>query len=107
MPMSLSIIDKLLNRSFQRAPDYARLNQLESDVWRKIRQSKAAKNTVSFMMPVWSNTRLRYASLSLALIGGLILSQSSIQPIAPTDTLLGLDVFAPDAAFLMTLNYTI
>jgi len=101
--MLLKVIDKLLDRSFQKEPDYNRLNRLESDVWRQIRQSKAV-STISFMMPVWSNTQLRYASLTLALIGGLIVSQASIQPSPRVDT-LGLEVFSPNAPFLMTANF--
>jgi hypothetical protein len=57
--MLLKVIDKLLDRSFQKEPDYNRLNRLESDVWRQIRQSKTAQSAISFMMPVWSNKQLQ------------------------------------------------
>ena len=106
--MLLKMIDKLLDRSFQKEPDYSRLNRLESDVWRQIRQSKTAQkvagSAISFMMPVWSNTQLRYASLTLALIGGLVVSQASAVPAPRTDT-LGLEVFSPNASFLMTATF--
>ncbi len=101
--MLLKTIDKLLDRSFQKEPGYGRLNRLEFDVWRQIRQSKAV-SAISFMMPVWDNTRLRYASLTLALIGGLMVSQVSIQPAPRMDT-LGLEVFSPNAPFLMTTTF--
>ena len=101
--MLLKVIDKLLDRSFQKKPDYARLDQLESDVWEQIRHSKSSKNKISFMIPVWSNTQLRYASLTVALIGGLAVSQlSSIQPTMPVANTLGLEVFSPNAPFLIT-----
>jgi hypothetical protein len=102
--MLLKAIDKLLDWSFQKEPDYNRLNRLESDVWRQIRQSKTAQSAISFMMPVWSNKQLRYASLTLALIGGLMVSQASIQPSPRTNT-LGLEVFSPNAPFLMTATF--
>lgn len=102
--MLLKVIDKLLKRSFQKEPDYSRLNRLESDVWRQIRQSKTAQSAISFMMPVWSNKQLRYASLTLALIGGLVVSQASVQPGPRADT-LGLEVFSPSVSFLMTASF--
>ncbi len=102
--MLLKTIDKLLDRSFQKEPNCSRLNRLESDVWRQIRQSKTAQSAISFMMPVWGNTQLRYASLSLALIGGLMVSQASIQP-TPHAYTLGLEVFSPNAPFPMTASF--
>lgn len=101
--MLLKAIDKLLDRCFQKEPSYSRLNRLESDVWRQIRQSKTV-STISFMMPVWGNMRLRYASLTLALIGGLMVSQPSVQLNSRVDT-LGLEVFSPNAPFLMTATF--
>ncbi len=103
--MLLKVIDKLLDRLVQKEPDYSRLNCLESDVWRQIRQSKTAQSAVSFMMPVWGNTQLRYASLTLAVIGGLIVSQASIQPSPRVDNILGLEVFSPNASFLMSATF--
>jgi hypothetical protein len=100
----LKAIDKLLDRSFQKELHYKRLNRLESAVWRQIRQSKTTQSAISFMMPVWSNKQLRYASLTLALIGGLMVSQASIQP-APRTNTLGLEVFSPNAPFLMTATF--
>ncbi|GEM_PF-1094402 len=102
--MLLKVIDKLLDKLIQKEPDYSRINRLESDVWRQIKQSKAAGSAISFMMPVWGNTQLRYASLTLALIGGLIVSQGSIQPI-PRSNILDLEVFSPNASFLMTATF--
>ena len=102
--MLLKVIDKLLDRYFHKEPDYSRLNRLESDVWRQIRQNKTLHSAVSFMMPVWDNSRLRYASLTLALVGGLMMSQVSMQSNTHADT-LGLEVFSPNAPFLMTDNF--
>ncbi len=103
--MLLKVIDKLLVRSFQKEPDYSRLERLESDVWAQIRGSKTAQSAISFMLPVWSNTQLRYASLVLALIGGLIVSQmSGVQQTPDIDT-LGLEIFSPNAPFLMTSTF--
>lgn len=101
--MSLKAVDKLLDISLQKEPSYSRLDRLESDVWRQIRQSKAV-STISFMMPVWDNTRLRYASLMLAMIGGLMVSQVTVQPSKRADT-LGLEIFSPNAPFLMTATF--
>ena len=106
--MLLRVIDKLLDRSFQKEPDYDRLGRLESDVWRQIRQSKAAGSAISFMLPVWSNTQLRYASLTLALIGGLLvsqISQTAIQQPPPRADILGLDIFSPNAPFFITSTF--
>ncbi len=102
--MLLKVIDKLLDRSFQKELDCSRLNRLESDVWRQIKRSKTTQSTISFVMPVWSNKQLRYASLTLALIGGLFVSQASIQPAPHADT-LGLEIFSPSTSFLMTANF--
>ncbi len=102
--MLLKVIDKLLDRSFQKEPNYSRLHRLESDVWTQIRQSKTTQSAISLMLPVWSNRQLRYASLTLALIGGLLVSQTSIQQSQRTDT-LGLEVFSPNAPFLMTATF--
>ncbi len=102
--MLLNIIDKLLDRSFQKELDYSRLDGLESDVWAKIRQIKVATPVTSFMLPVWSNVQLRYACLALALIGGLVASQASIKSIPSADT-LGLEIFSPNAPFLMTSTF--
>ena len=99
--MLLKIVDKLLDRAFRKQPDYSRLNRLESDVWRQVRQNKTAQRAISFMTPVWNNTQLRYASLTLAMIGGLVVSQASMQP-SPRADILGLEVFSPNAPFLMT-----
>ncbi len=102
--MLLRVIDRLLDRSFMREPDYTRLSCLESDVWRQIKQSKAVNSSKLFILPVWSNTQLRYACLALALIGGMFISQASIKSSSQAD-ILGLEVFSPNASFLITSNF--
>ena len=104
--MLLDVISKLLDRSFSGEPDYRRLDRLESDVWARIAQSKAANDTISFVMPVWSNVNLRYASLILAMIGGLFVAQmSSYETSTPEySKALGLDVFSPDDPFFISAN---
>ncbi len=103
--MLLKAIDKLLDQSFRSELNYKRLNRLESDVWAQIRQSRAAVSSMPFMLPIWSNTQLRYASLTLALIGGLIVSQYSIKPQSTRADTFGLDAFSPNAPFLMTSTF--
>jgi len=100
--MLLGVISKLLDRSFSSEPDYRRLDHLESDVWARIAQSKAADDAISFVMPVWSNVNLRYASLILAMIGGVFMAQLSLYETSTPEysKALGLDVFSPSDPFL-------
>ncbi len=102
--MPIKNIDLLLEKSFQKEQNYRCLDGLQSDVWTKIRQRKVAVNTISIMLPVWSNIQLRYASLATALVIGLVVPHISYQPQSQTQT-LGLEVFSPDASFLMTSLY--
>lgn len=98
--MLLKAIDKLLERSFQKDPDYSRLDRLESDVWIRIQQSKTAPKASILDFPVWVNgAQLRYASLVLALVAGLMASQLSSGQ-AQSDT-LGLEVFSMNAPYYM------
>ncbi len=105
--MLLDVIGKLLDRSFSDEPDYGRLGCLESDVWARIAQSKAASEKMSFVMPVWSNVNLRYASLIMAMIGGLFVAQlSSYETTSSLEysKALGLDVFSPDDSFFISAS---
>ncbi|PCJ00693.1 MAG: hypothetical protein COB14_04280 [Alphaproteobacteria bacterium] len=97
--MLLKVIDKLLDRSFGKEPDYKCLNRLESDVWRQVRQSRDAARGISVMLPVWPNVQLRYASLVLVVISGLAVSQISFYSMPKPDR-LGLQVFSPRVSFL-------
>tara|TARA_R110002124_G_scaffold266813_2_gene433831 strand:- start:20501 stop:20833 length:333 start_codon:yes stop_codon:yes gene_type:complete len=99
--MLLKYIDKLLERSFQKEPDYQRLDGLESDVWAQIQQSKAAAPRAHvWAFPAWGGAHLRYASLALALVAGLMASQLSTVK-APSDT-LGLEVFSMNAPYMIS-----
>ncbi len=96
--------DKLIETHFRKAPDYARLDRLEGDVWARIRQSKSKAQGGILIFPAWGDTRLRYASLVLALAAGLMASQVSFghsQNRAQSDT-LGLEVFSVHAPYLIT-----
>tara|TARA_B100001989_G_scaffold251825_1_gene231980 strand:+ start:700 stop:1041 length:342 start_codon:yes stop_codon:yes gene_type:complete len=102
--MLLKAIDKLLERSFQKKPDYSRLDKLESDVWARIRQSKSKAQGGILIFPAWGDTHLRYASLVLALAAGLMASQVSFghsQNRAQSDN-LSLEVFSVHAPYLIT-----
>ena len=104
--MLLKAIDKLLDRSFQKEPDYHRLDRLESDVWARIRHSKTAPQASIWVLPAFgAGAQLRYASLVLALVAGLMASQLS--PVKAQDT-LGLEVFSTTAPYLITstISYT-
>ena len=104
--MLLQAIDKLLDKSFQKDMSGRKLNQLESDVWRQIRLSKEESRSTSFMLPVWSNTHLRYASLLFAFIGGLAVSQMYLPQNNTTRNIsLGLEIFAPNDPFLVTSTF--
>ena len=99
--MLLKVIDKLLDRSFQKEPNYARLDSLESDVWARVQQSKAEPNFSILAFPVWvGGAQLRYASLVLALVAGLMASQLS--PVNAQSDTLGLEVFSTNAPYLIT-----
>jgi len=99
--MLLKVIDKLLDRSFQKEPDYSRLDRLESDVWARIRQTKTAPQPAIFAFPAWGGgAQLRYASLVLALVAGLMASQLS--PVKAQSDTLGLEVFSTNAPYLIT-----
>ena len=99
--MLLKAIDKLLDRSFQKEPDYHRLDRLESDVWSRIRQSKAAPQASIWAFPAFgAGAQLRYASLVLALVAGLMASQLS--PVKAQSDTLGLEVFSTSAPYLIT-----
>jgi len=104
--MLLDVISKLLDRSFSGESDYRRLDRLESDVWARIAQSKADSDTISFVMPVWSNVNLRYASLVLAMIGGVFMAQLSLYETSTPEysKALGLDVFSPNNPFFISTN---
>tara|TARA_R110002095_G_scaffold168639_5_gene146306 strand:- start:1697 stop:2029 length:333 start_codon:yes stop_codon:yes gene_type:complete len=99
--MLLKVIDRLLDRAFQKEPDYSRLERLETDVWARIQQSKAMPQTSVWVFFAWgAGAQLRYASFVLALAIGLMASQlSSIK--TPSDT-LGLEVFATNAPYMIT-----
>ncbi len=101
--MLLKTMDKLLDQLFKKTPNYDSLNRLESDVWRQIRRSKSAASAMSLMLPVWSNVNLRYASITLALVGGLFVSQYAKQP--QHESAFGLEVFSPNTSFIMTSNF--
>ncbi len=99
--MLLKFTDKLLKKSFQKEPDYARLDRLESDVWARIRQSKAVPQASIWALPAFgAGAQLRYASLVLALAAGLMASQLS--PVKAQSNTLGLEVFSTNAPFLIT-----
>ena len=98
--MLLKVIDKLLDRSFRKGPDYECLNRLETDVWREIRQRHDTPRGISMVLPVWPDMRLRYASLVLAVVSGVAVSQISFHSaVNKTDT-LGLQAFSPYVSFL-------
>jgi len=99
--MLLKVIDKLLERSFQKEPDYRRLDRLESDVWARIRQSKSATPQASVLaFPAWGGAQLRYASLVLVLVAGLMVSQLS--PVKAQSDTLGLEVFSMNAPYMIS-----
>lgn len=99
--MPLKYINNLLVRSFQKEPDYQRLDRLESDVWARIQQSKIVSSQASvWTFSLWSGAQLRYASLALVLVAGLMTSQLSTAK-APSDT-LGLEVFAMNAPYMIS-----
>ncbi len=99
--MLLKAIDKLLGRVFQKEPDYSRLDRLESDVWARIRQSKTAPDNSILAFPAWvGGAQLRYASLVLALVAGLMASQLS--PVQAQSDTLGLEVFSTNAPYMIT-----
>ena len=99
--MLLKAIDKLLERSFQKEPDYHRLDRLESDVWARIRHSKTAPQASIWALPAFgAGVQLRYASLVLALAAGLMVSQLS--PVKAQSDTLGLEVFSANAPYLIT-----
>lgn len=103
--MLLKVIDKLLERVFQKAPDYSRLDRLESDVWARIQHSKAAAPQASVLVfPAWGGAQLRYASLVLALIIGLMASQFS--PVKAQSDTLGLEVFSTNAPYMITSTFS-
>ncbi len=105
--MLLDVIGRLLDRSFSGKLDYSRLDRLETDVWARVAQSRAVKNTTSYVTPLWSNVHLRYASLVLAVVGGLFMAQisSSQQTYSPEySKALGLDVFSPKDSFFISAN---
>ncbi len=98
--MLLKVIDKLLERSFQKEPDYHRLDRLESDVWARIRQKKSVPQTSVLAFPAWGGAQLRYASLVLALVTGLMVSQLS--PVKAQSDTLGLEVFSMNAPYMIS-----
>lgn len=101
--MLTKAVDRLLDQFFKKEPNYHQLDSLEDDVWTRINHHKTTSSTLT-MIPVWSNTQLRYASLTLALLSGLVMSQISFQSPARSDT-LGLEIFSPSAPFLMTSTF--
>ena len=99
--MLLKLIDKLLDQSFHKEPDYSRLEHLESDVWARIRRRETALQPNTLVFPAWSaGAQLRYASLALVLIAGLMASQ--IWPVKAQSETLGLEVFSTNAPYLIT-----
>lgn len=96
--MPLGVIDALLDRIFREEPCCRRLDRLEFDVWTRIRHSHPGDKAA----PV---KRLRFASIFLAVVGTLAISQISFQPTTQGDA-LGLDVFSPRAPLLVTSIYT-
>jgi hypothetical protein len=99
--MLLKIIDKLLVRSFQNKPDYCRLERLESDVWARIRQSKAATRPEFSIFPTWGGVaQLRFASLVLAF--ATVLMASQLSPVIAQSDSLGLEVFSMNAPYMIT-----
>ncbi len=102
--MLLKIIDELLDRSLKKTPDYSKLNRLEDDVWRKIKQSNTIKKQSNIAFPIWSNMQIRYVCLTLALISGILMAKPQQHKQYPQSDILDLKIFSPSAPFLISSN---
>jgi len=99
--MLLKTIGTLIDRTLQKAPVYARLDRLETDVLNKIHSQQLTPFNLSFLSILPSPQQLGYASLVLFVVSVFSLSQISLQP-TPHKYTLGLEVFSPQSPLFLT-----
>jgi hypothetical protein len=91
-------LNALLKQHFQ-TPPTDRLNRLEQDVWRRIRQAEAkptlAMRLQDWVAPLWS-PQLRYAPIAMAVVIGLSTGTIShdTRPQVSNAEMLSLNVFS-------------